>query len=269
MMRLSQWAFLALLCWSAVAVAAPSGQLKLSPVIKRTAATQAYEYDGFDRLFRVRHPGLANGAVPSATDYSEYLYDKAGNIVSERRRDGQVLQFAYDNVGSLRLKDVPEASRDVTYAYDLAGRLTSATLPTPNASLSVTFTYDRIGRVLSSVSGQSLAYSYEPAGAWTTMVYPGGLSVTTCFDAAGRVSRIKEAAIAALQRVIDPPALHRFDGGHADGLAILRHLHRLERNSLLLWGEFPVLKMPFRPAESDGALASRWKNVRIVGRSAN
>jgi YD repeat-containing protein len=154
----------------------------------------AYEYDGFDRLFRIRHPSLTDGAVPSATDYAEYLYDKAGNIVSERRRDGQLLQFAYDNVGSLKLKDVPEADRDVSYAYDLMGRLTSATLPAPNAPLSVSYSYDRIGRVLSAVSGQSLTYSHEPAGAWSAMTYPGGLAVTTCYDAAGRVARIKEAA---------------------------------------------------------------------------
>jgi RHS repeat-associated protein len=70
----------------------------------------------------------------------------------------------------------------------------ATSLPVPNASLSVAFTYDKIGRVLSAASGQSLTYSHEPAGAWSSMAYPGGLAVTTCFDAAGRVSRIKEAA---------------------------------------------------------------------------
>ncbi|MGR4866161.1 hypothetical protein [Caulobacter sp. LARHSG274] len=52
-----------------------------------------HEYDGFDRLVKTRYPTATSGSTSSTSDYEQYGYDAAGNVLSDRRRDGQVVTF--------------------------------------------------------------------------------------------------------------------------------------------------------------------------------
>ncbi|MGQ0384689.1 MAG: hypothetical protein ACT4UP_08435, partial [Gammaproteobacteria bacterium] len=48
-----------------------------------------FEYDGFDRLWKLRFPVATTGASQSSTtDYEQYGYDAVGNRLSLRKRDG-------------------------------------------------------------------------------------------------------------------------------------------------------------------------------------
>ncbi|HEX8192610.1 MAG TPA: hypothetical protein VF552_06880 [Allosphingosinicella sp.] len=85
----------------------------------------SYEHDGHGRLRRTYFPLAAQGANPSnAADYEETGYDAAGNVVSRRNRAGETTTYAVDALGRTLVKDLPGAEPDVSYAYDLAGRVT-------------------------------------------------------------------------------------------------------------------------------------------------
>lgn len=64
-----------------------------------------YVPDGFDRAARVRYPDPATLGTSSATDYDE---------------------CTYNSVGRLTTRTPPAGQPAVTYAYDLLGRMTSA-----------------------------------------------------------------------------------------------------------------------------------------------
>jgi RHS repeat-associated protein len=150
-----------------------------------------YVYDGFDRLFETHYPVQAKGAnASSATDYETPLFDANGNMVYRRTRDGQVINFTYDKLNRLSLKNLPGSEPDVTYAYDNLGRLTSAS-QTGNV---LSFTYDALSRNLTQVSPQGTATSaYDLAGRRTQLTYPGsGLFVNYDYSNSGEVTKIRE-----------------------------------------------------------------------------
>ncbi len=67
-----------------------------------------YDYDGFDRLSKMRFPVATLGAgTSSTTDYEQYGYDSVGNRTSLRKRDGKVITY------TLRCPE-PSAEQDST-----------------------------------------------------------------------------------------------------------------------------------------------------------
>ena len=58
---------------------------------------------------------------------SSLSYDASGNVTSRRLRDGNSIGFTYDALNRLTAKDLPgHAEPDVSYTYDLLGRMTGA-----------------------------------------------------------------------------------------------------------------------------------------------
>jgi RHS repeat-associated protein len=162
-----------------------------------------YCLDGFGRRVEMRFPSTSvpgtsvsclnspAGTLPASADFQTYQYDAAGNVTSTRLRDGQTVQFQYDTLGRVVLKDVPEIDRDVAFTYDLAGRLSAATLPGGNAGLSVSSAYDKLGRVTSTTSnGRTISYTYTPDFTSTSLVWPDGQTATYNSDPLGRVISI-------------------------------------------------------------------------------
>lgn len=130
-----------------------------------------YEYDGFDRLKKLRYPVTSVGAnASSTTDYEEYGYDAASNKTSERRRDGLMIANTYDALNRLRFIDKPGAELDVTNSYDSFSNLITAS----QTGSSVTWAYDALGRVTSEAQGLgTVSYTYDTAGRRTQLTYPG------------------------------------------------------------------------------------------------
>lgn len=152
-----------------------------------------YEYDGFDRLVKVRYPEAANGAISSTTDYEAYQYDASGNRTSWRRRSDETVILNYD-----ALNRVLNGLRGETYGYDAQGRRTSAAYAGGTSSVA----FDALGRVKSETTNTlTLQYQYNAAGDRTRITWPDDVYVTYEYDAVGRMSYIRDQAGAELAHI--------------------------------------------------------------------
>ena len=161
------------------------------------------EYDGFDRLVKLRYPTVAGDGVSSTTDYEAYGYDSRGNQVSIRKRNGVTIGYTFDALGRQVLKDMPGSDDDVYTAHDLLGRVKYNHFLNPEGRVSPTdivrgtdYTYDKAGRALTETAyGKALVYSYDAAGNRTGITWPEAvnpLTVTYRYDALNRVTSIVE-----------------------------------------------------------------------------
>jgi RHS repeat-associated protein len=156
-----------------------------------------YEYDGYERLTKLRYPHPSNPNQSSTTDYEGFSFDAYGRPYQERRRSGELFTFAWDNLGRLTLRDAPGAQPDVSHGYDLLNRETS----TSHSGDALTTAYDALSRV-TSVSSSALGTvsypEYDAAGRRTRMDYPGGLYVTYGYNTAGDLTGIFENGSSSL-----------------------------------------------------------------------
>ena len=158
----------------------------------------SYLYDGQDRLVKTQFPNPAGGGTSSAIDFEQYGYDAAGNLTTLRKRSGQTVTLAYDNLDRLVSRTYPAAADNLSFSYDLLGRRLSAN--TANGSGDVANSYDNAGRLTSTTAGgKTLAFQYDPAGNRTRTTWPeGGFYVSTAYDALNRPTAIKELGTTAL-----------------------------------------------------------------------
>ncbi|WP_340676530.1 DUF6531 domain-containing protein, partial [Paraglaciecola sp.] len=144
-----------------------------------------YEYDGHDRKLKTRYPDKITANVSSTTDYEQYTYDNNSNAISQRLRSGQTITLAYDNVNRLLSRTYPTAVENVTFKYDLLGRVIQK-LASNNSLNSVYYSWDRVGRLTSMYStdinslnmGSDLSstrFEYDAASNLTRTTYPGYL----------------------------------------------------------------------------------------------
>jgi RHS repeat-associated protein len=165
-----------------------NGQLATAKDSENNLTT--YEYDGHDRNFKVRFPSTTKGAnASSTTDYEQYGFDANGNVTSFRTRRAETIALTYDNLNRLTLKDVPTRSglatthtRDVHYAYDLLGNMTSARFDSTSGE-GILFTYDALGRQLTetqSLDGNSrtITSGYDTANNRTQLTFPDTAYIT-------------------------------------------------------------------------------------------
>lgn len=153
-----------------------------------------FEYDGVDRLKKVRYPN-ASGGGSSTTDYETYGYDAASNMTQHVMRatsaPRRTFDFTYDFLNRLQTKDAPGTADDVAYDYDNLGRLTSAALPAQ--SLTLGFTYDALSRNLTQAQPLgTVSYQYDLAGRRTRMTWPDDRYVTYEYDNTDAVTFVRE-----------------------------------------------------------------------------
>jgi RHS repeat-associated protein len=150
-------------------------------------------YDGFDRISQTRFPTASNGAVSSTTDYEGATYDFNGNVTQRRLRDGQIINFTYDNLNRVTLKDTPNVAYmdyDNSYQYDLLGRLTRAATSGNHVNA---FVYDALGRMTTEqMYGSTTTYAYDLAGRPTRMTWTDGFYVDYNRLVTGEVRAIRE-----------------------------------------------------------------------------
>jgi RHS repeat-associated protein len=98
---------------------------------------------------------------------------------------------SYDNAN--RLTGVTRGTDSFSYAYDLAGNITSRTYPGASA---VTYSYDNDERLSSlTASGNTTGYGYDAAGNVTTTTLPSGNGYveTRVYDRTGRLTEVRSA----------------------------------------------------------------------------
>ena len=164
----------------------------LTALIDANLNRTTYEYDGHDRLVKTRFPVTAIGAnASSTTDYEQLTLDANGNVTARRLRDGQSIGYTIDALNRVTLKDLPGGELDVSYGYDLAGRMTSAVFPATNQGMG--FSHDALGRVANTTTNmggpsRTLAYAYRLDGARTAIVHPDGARFDYAYDVLGRMA---------------------------------------------------------------------------------
>lgn len=135
------------------------------------------EYDGFDRLKKLRYPDATVGAgTSSSADYEEYAYDSNGNKTWHRRRDNRALNFQYDNLNRQITTFASDASvRSVHTIYDLLGSPIYRRFDGVNGP-GITYTYDSLGRLAATtdLNGRTVSYQYSQASARTRLTHPDG-----------------------------------------------------------------------------------------------
>ncbi len=174
---------------------------KLETITDGEGNKTTYVYDGHDRLYRTNFPHPSTDGVSSTTDYEQSTYDANSNITQRRLRDGQLINFSYDNLDRVTLKDLPSPETDVTYgAYDLQGHPTSV-----SQSISISTSWDALGRTRTETSPLgTMAYEYDAAGRRTRTTWPGGFYVTQDHYVTSEVKNIYESGVASV-------ALYQFD----------------------------------------------------------
>jgi len=167
-----------------------TGNGKLSTLTDGENNKTTFEYDGFDRLFKTRYPDAATKGVSSATDFEQFSYDANNNALQRQLRDGQQINFTYDALNRMSLKDLPAPEADITFSlYDLQGHLKSMT----QGGSTQTYTFDALGRNRSEVSSLgTMAYEFDLAGRRTRTTWPDGFFVTEDRFVTGEVQYIRE-----------------------------------------------------------------------------
>lgn len=163
-----------------------SGQVSYAIDAKNNRTT--YEYDGFDRLSKVRFPvGTAGSNSSSTTDYEQYTYDNNSNVTLRRLRDAGTITMVYDDLNRLT-SSTPSGGTAVSYTYDLQGRALTA-----QGSTTLTNTYDALGRLLTEAQAfGTMAYQYDAAGRRTRITWGDGVYASYDYDVVGNVTAIRE-----------------------------------------------------------------------------
>lgn len=157
----------------------------------------SYIYDGFDRLSKTNYPSTTKGSgTSSATDYEQLGYDANSNVISRLLRGATVtINYTYDNLNRLQVKDLPGTEPDVTYGYDLLGRLKSAV----TSAQTLSFTYDALGRNLTQTGPiGTVGYQYDAAGRRTRLTWPDAYYVTYDYLVTGEMTTVKESGTTTL-----------------------------------------------------------------------
>ena len=142
-----------------------------------------YEYDGFDRMSKMRFPVATPGAgTSSTTDYEQYGYDTVGNRTSLRKRDGKTITYVFDGLNRVRSKTVPVSTGGAagySVCYGVRGARVADVRPVrlaPRARASPTSTTGSGGSVPSSTNmdgtSRPVTYDYDAHGNRTRITHP-------------------------------------------------------------------------------------------------
>lgn len=149
--------------------------------------TTQYTYDGFDRLNKIIYP--------DSTFEQNSSYDANGNVLTKIVRSGNSIVFTYDSLKRVVTKS-PSGQPQVTYGYDLAGRMVSISKPVVSgdpSSGAITFTYDTAGRFSKETypDAKTVTHVLDANGNRTKTTWPDGYFVDRVFDELDRLSNIK------------------------------------------------------------------------------
>ncbi|MGD9816788.1 MAG: RHS repeat-associated core domain-containing protein [Hyphomonadaceae bacterium] len=152
-----------------------------------------YEYDGLDRLRRIRFPN-ASGGGSSSTDYEQFAYNDNSLVTQQRLRDGGEINFTYDNLSRVTAIDAPSGTPDIANAYDNFSRLTQTAF---TGTHTLSFAYDQLSRNTSAMrvadgATQVVSYQYDLAGWRTRVTWPDSFYAQYDYDLTGAVTAIRE-----------------------------------------------------------------------------
>ncbi|WP_175672662.1 RHS repeat-associated core domain-containing protein [Burkholderia ambifaria] len=156
-------------------------------------------YDGHDRLYRTHYPLEGRPGMGNANDFEQYAWDANGNLVTQRKRDGQTVSQTFDALNRVSTRTFPGGVGNVQYSYDLRGLKTASQYS--DGGQTVTNSYDGLGQLTqTSAGGRTLSYRYDPAGNVTDVAWPDGFHVGIAYDGYGRPSQLLENGTTSLAK---------------------------------------------------------------------
>ena len=137
----------------------------------------------------------AAGRRATATDVAgrvtSYTYGPSGLLDTVTLPGGGTVTYAYDAVGRRTGIDYSDATPDVTYVYDDAGR----TVQMLDGTGTTTYSYDDLNRLTGTThAGASVGYAWDDVSRLTALTYPSGDVVTRTYDDAGQLATVTDWA---------------------------------------------------------------------------
>lgn len=155
-------------------------------------------YDTAGRLLRRVYPSKTVPGQLDETNYNSYTYDANNNISSERKRNGAVINFSYDNNNRLIVKNYVNNSQtaDIYYNYDLRG-ITLHSRFGSDVGEGIINTADGFGNIIrtdTTMGGttRTLRYSYDLNSNRTHVIHADNVSFKYDFDGLNRVNQLSE-----------------------------------------------------------------------------
>ena len=139
-----------------------------------------YEYDPVGRLNKVTDP----------MGYTEqYAYDKAGNVVSFKDKNGDITISTYDNRNRLSTKT--KGGKTVSYTYDYVGNILSST--DENGTITYEYNNDDTLKKKTMPDGKLITYNtYDGNKKLTKMTDYFGNETSYTYDSHGNVASVGE-----------------------------------------------------------------------------
>jgi RHS repeat-associated protein len=187
--------------------------LNLTAITDANGHTTSYKYDARNQRVETRY---ADGTKVALTYYPD------GMVATRTDQAGAKVNFAYDGANQLLRKSYSDGSFQ-QFAYDAAGRQTSARQTMSGHVTELSFGYNRLGDVTSSsqkVDGHSwtTAYDYDYPAGTATITYPSGARVAQSLDALGRLQQVKQDGVVVAGYTYDDHA-GNMRLAHANGTA--------------------------------------------------
>jgi RHS repeat-associated protein len=119
------------------------------------------------RLKTMTYPSKTAAGQVNPSDYVEFNYDANGNKTYERKRNGAIINYAFDNNNRVIFKDLADNSKaqDVAYNYDLRGLMLSARFGS-DTGYGITNKFNGFGNLIETNnttlgSSRLLGYGYD------------------------------------------------------------------------------------------------------------
>jgi YD repeat-containing protein len=158
-----------------------------------------FTYDGLSR--RLTAQDLHAAGAGSVNSWS-YTYDDAGNLTSQTDPKGQVVNRTYDALNRMITEDYTgQAGTEVTDTYDSCTNGIGHLCTASSTSARTSNAYDILGRVTSATNtisslSYNMGYSYDRRANIASLIYPDASQVNVSYNIAGLPSRIQRKSSA-------------------------------------------------------------------------
>ena len=156
----------------------------------------SFEYDGHGRVWRICFPqkDITFRGEANSNDCESYLFDLNNNRTQLNKRDGQVINYSYDDLDQQILKT--RADFQTHYGYNNNGQQTFARFNSTTGP-GISRFYDGHNRLLSETdtsygSSRTLVNTFDENGNRTSLEYPDQQTFTFTYDGMDRFLHLSD-----------------------------------------------------------------------------